>query len=541
MNEKNESVKRNFLRQGLVLFSLVLAILIMMGTAQLLASPEPGSADTPAQSPVASPTLTLEEAIAAYVEAHIIHGDISPAATVVPVTTVIPETADSPLVEDYDVSLLMNMSQAGFPGETVMYVLTLSNTGVLSDVYGITAVSTWDYTISPTNTFSLAGGAVVTLTVAVDIPGSATNGDSDVATVTATSQTDPLISASVQLTTTVAFQKIYLPIIAKPFPPPPTPALSATRPNSANHWQMEWSVSSNQFITGYELQMSQDPTFVAGVTTLTPGSTAISQLINTVQPSPHNVYYFRIRAIGANGTSPWSNTVQVVGGYYDTFNNNQSGWSGPSLKDALRRLTFIEKIDSWYENNDWLIMRVEDSWDWGIASPLQPAPQPPYAIEFRSMPANLGNLVSHGVVFGADWGGEACPDWSSVLGVYAHENCFNHFYNTNLIWSSNTDLTLLWERVDQLVWCPQCDGSPLKRLGHVPPAVPFTLNASGWNDYRIEVREGEIKFFLNGALRYTYNDTRWIDQPYFGVFVSTDEYSNSTWRYEYFRITPLDN
>lgn len=540
MIEKDKSIKRTPVRQGLVLLSLVLAAILMMGAAQLLVAQEPGN--TPDQSPVPTPTLTLEEAIEAYINGHIIRGDILPAATPEPVPALPTEAADAALLQDYDVSLMMDMSLAGFPGETVTYVLTLSNTGVLSDVYGITAVSIWPFTISPTNTFSLEGGEAVTLTVAVQIPGGAADGASDVATVTATSQADPLVSDSAQLTTLVAFQKTYLPVIAKPFPPPPTPALSATRPNSANHWQMEWSVSSNQYIASYELQMSQDPTFMVGVTTLTPGSAAVSQLINTVQPSPNNVYYFRMRAIGLSDNSGWSNTVRVVAGYYDTFNNNQTGWSGPTLKDALRRLTFLEKIDSWYEANDWLIIRVEDSWDWAIASPLRPAPQPPYAIEFRSMPANLGNLVSHGVVFGADWDGvAACPDWSSLEGVYAHQNCFNHFYNTNLIWSSDNDLTLLWERIDTLVWCPNCGGSPLKRLGDVPAAVPFRLNASGWNNYRIEVREGEIRFFIDGGLRYVYNDTRWITSPYFGVFASTDEYSNSTWRYEYFRITPLDN
>jgi hypothetical protein len=252
------------------------------------------------------------------------------------------------------------------------------------------------------------------------------------------------------------------------------------------------------------------------------------------------VYYYRIRALKSGHSSDWSNVVKVVGAYYDEFTSNQTGWSGPTLKDALRRLTYIERTDSWYEIGDWLILRVEDSWDWAIASPLMPAPQPPYVIEFRSMPANLGNLVSHGVVFGADWTGAACPDWSSLLGVYAHQNCFNHFYNTNLIWSSGTDLTLLWERIDTLIWCPTCGGSPMKRLGdtHV---IRFHPDASGWNDYRIEVRESEIKFYLNGSLSYTYSDTRWINEPYFGVFASTDEYSNSTWRWEYYKVTPLDN
>jgi hypothetical protein len=303
---------------------------------------------------------------------------------------------------------------------------------------------------------------------------------------------------------------------------------------------MNWTISSNSSLTGYELQQSQDPTFATGVTTYSPASSATSQLINAVQASANNVYYYRIRALKSGLSSGWSNVVQVVGAYYDEFTSNQTGWSGPSLKDGLRRLTFIERTDSWYENGQWLIFRVEDSWDWAIASPMMPAPEPPYVIEFRSMPANRGNLVSHGVVFGGDWNGAPCPDWSTYLGVYAHQNCFNHFYNSNLIWSSDRDLTLLWERIDTLVWCPNCGGSPLKRLGFTH-AIGFSLNASDWNNYRIEVRENDIKFYLNGSLKYTHDDTRWINGPYFGVFASTDEYSNSTWRWEYYKVTPLDS
>ncbi len=512
-------------RRGIVLLTVLLATVFTMVAAQFLAAQEP------------TPTPPLDEAIEAYIEGHIIRGDVLP--TPQPDEEDLVGPAD---ITDYGVALLSDTTAVGRPGELVMYQLTLSNTGTFSDVYGITADSVWDYSVSPTDTFSLEGNSAVTFMVGIQVPPEATEGMSETAVITATSQNSPTTTASVQLTTIVALSRSYLPVIIKPVPPPPAPTLSATRPNSANDWQMNWTISDNTHVTGYELQLSQDPTFMTGVTTFMPNAAATTQLIDTVEPSANNIRYLRIRALGVDDDSGWSNTVHVVSAYYDDFSNNQTGWSGPTLKDALRRLTFIERIDSWYENNNWLIIRVEDSWDWAIASPLMPAPEPPYAIEFRSMPANLGNLVSHGVVFGADWDGQAaCPDWSSLLGVYAHQNCFNHFYNTNLIWSSDTDLTLLWERIDTLVWCPDCGGSPLKRLGHVPPAVPFDMSASTWNEYRIEVRNSDIKFFINGNLRYTYTDTRWINDPYFGVFASTDEYSNSTWRYDYFRITPLDN
>lgn len=515
-----------------ILLTLFIAIVGLFVMIQALAlSMRGGETLAHAQSPVITPTLTTEEKIQEYIDAHIIQGDVMPAT---------PPADEAVLEPEGEVANAVtwggNANMVGSPGEVVTYTLTLSNIGTADDTYDITAASGWAYSL-PETTVSVVNGASSPVSVAITVPPAAASGDSDTAVITATSQTDGMVSDAITLTTTAGSELLYMPIMFKALV---APTLSATRPNSANDWQMNWT-GNNLDLTGFELQQSQDSTFASGVTTYNLAGSATSQLINTIQPSANNVYYYRVRAQSNNQSSPWSNVVAVAAAYYDEFNNNQTGWSGSTLKDGLRRLTFIEKTDSWYENGTWLIIRVEDSWDWAIASPMMPAPEPPYAIEFRSMPANLGNLVSHGVVFGGDWTGAPCPDWSTLTGVYAHKNCFNHFYNTNLIWSSDTDLTLLWERVDSLVYCPGCGGSPLKRLGDVPPALPFHPNASSWNDYRIEVRSSGIKFFMNGALRYTYNDTRWINDPYFGVFASTDEYSNSTWRYEYFRVTPLDN
>jgi len=529
---KSNTVKGHF-KIFLTLIFTVVGLSVMI---QMLAISKAGRTEQAlAQGPVITPTLTLEEEIQAYIDAHIIIGDVMPEET--------PGDPDeAPEAEPQgsaanSVAWDGNKTRLGNPGEVVTYTLTLSNTGTENDTYDIAITSVWASSLSDTSV-SLNSGSSESVSVEITIPGGATDGDSDTATITATSQTDSLITATALLTTAVGSERAYLPLVFKSLTPP---TLSATRPNSANDWQMNWVDSNSTGVTGYELQQSQDPTFATGVTNFTLGSNVFSQLINTNQPSPNNVYYYRVRSLSSGQISPWSFTVQVIGAYFDDFKSNQTGWSGPSLKEGLRRLTFIEKIDTWYENNDWLIIRVEDSRDWAIASPLKPAPEPPYVIEFRSQTANQGKLTSHGAVFGADWTGGPCPDWSSLNGVYAHNNCFNHFYNTNLIWSSGTDLVLLWERIDTLVYCPGCGGSPLKRLGDVPPSLLLHPNANDWNTYRIEVRESDIKFYLNDVLRYTYNDTRWIDEPYFGVFASTDEYSNSTWRYEYFRITPLDN
>ncbi|HEY1410212.1 MAG TPA: hypothetical protein VF434_14810, partial [Promineifilum sp.] len=256
------------------------------------------------------------------------------------------------------------------------------------------------------------------------------------------------------------------------------------------------------------------------------------------EPSPFNVYYYRVRSRVGLKEGPWSNVESVVGGYHDDFENPNTGW-------AMRRSTYREEVHGFYEEGKY-VMQVLDRWDWGLSSPLMPAPRVPYELDFEAKIVAPANLLSFGVVFGGDWNGQNCPPGISFDEWYLHKNCFNHFYNTNSIFYG--PIKLLFERVDQLVWCLDCGGSPMKRLGDInfDGAEDYNnIDPEGWNHYRIEVREGSIKVYAakRGApleFQYEYNDTRWIGEPYFGVFASTDEYNNSTWRFEYMKVLPLD-
>lgn len=327
-------------------------------------------------------------------------------------------------------------------------------------------------------------------------------------------------------TTTIYFAFVAVPLTA--------PDISSSRPNSGNSWTVSWT---DVGATSYEIQESQSADF-SGATTVDNGA-ALTYPV-TKPASPFNSYFYRVRGVGKQGQSgEWSDPIEVVGAYSDDFSSDNTNWD-------VRRTTFKEEVTSFYENptDGWFILRVEDSWDWGIASPLAKAPEPPYVIEYRVQPANLGNLVSQGIVFGSDFPGASCAPIKTITGfdnIYKHTNCFNKFYATNTIWYGK--LKLQFERIDQLVWCGSCGGSPMKRIGDVFTAsdpIPNT-DSNGFNTWRVEVRSSGIKIFANGSEFYTYNDTRHINNPYFGVFATTDEYSNSTARFDYFKITPLDN
>jgi hypothetical protein len=323
----------------------------------------------------------------------------------------------------------------------------------------------------------------------------------------------------------------YMPVVLKPLAPLVLNPVG--RPNSANQWNVSWN-SGGAGVTQYELQEANDPDFTANVTNYSPG-TATSYLVNTHAPSLNNIYYYRVRAIVGGLTGPWSNVQSVRGGWRDDFSDPNSGW-------AMRRTTYLELTNGYYKDNVYTIV-VDDRWDWVIYSPLIPAPEPPYVIEYYARLHDASNLVSHGVAYGGDWNGQPCPDYSSFDGIYKHQICFNHFYNNNYIWYG--PLKMVFERVDFLYWCddvPKCDGDPpLKRaLGYSYEDNVLAEDPGNWHLWRVEVRPDGIKLYVDGHLFSQNSDTMWVHEPYFGLFASTNEYKPSILITDWFQVLYLD-
>ena len=103
-------------------------------------------------------------------------------------------------VPNYGVVLSEDDGIRGELNEVVTYTVTLTNTGDLADTFTIGVSDNWGAT-APAS-MSLAAGASDTFNVEVTIPGGATDEESDVATVTATSQSNGSATDSVDLTTT---------------------------------------------------------------------------------------------------------------------------------------------------------------------------------------------------------------------------------------------------------------------------------------------------------------------------------------------------
>ena len=119
-----------------------------------------------------------------------------------------------PLVR-YDVELTpASLAGSTYPGEMVEYTLTLSNTGNFTDTFDLTYTgSEWEVTLPVTPT-TLAAGASIEVSVQVVIPADAAKGATASATITATSQGDPTVSTSAELTTTAVWRQVYMPLIS---------------------------------------------------------------------------------------------------------------------------------------------------------------------------------------------------------------------------------------------------------------------------------------------------------------------------------------
>ncbi len=128
------------------------------------------------------------------------------------VATSVPQT--------YGVEVTGDSSGSGAPGAVVPYDVTITNTGDGSDTFDLTTSgNTWTATLSE-NSVTLGAGESAVVTVEVNIPGDAADGDMDTVTVTATSTGDPGVSDSHGITTTASTAPsnfpTYLPIMLKP-------------------------------------------------------------------------------------------------------------------------------------------------------------------------------------------------------------------------------------------------------------------------------------------------------------------------------------
>jgi hypothetical protein len=93
-------------------------------------------------------------------------------------------------------------------------------------------------------------------------------------------------------------------------PPPPAPVAGPASSITATSFVANWSSAATA--TGYFLDVATDPGFSNFVTGFNNKNVGNVTSFSVSPLSPGTTYYYRIRAVNGGGTSPSSNTIQVV-------------------------------------------------------------------------------------------------------------------------------------------------------------------------------------------------------------------------------------
>jgi hypothetical protein len=141
------------------------------------------------------------------------------AVPVLPTQTEVAEITkeqDSQLTTLHNVIVGPSSSASALPGSSVAYTFEISNTGINADTYSVAATSSlgWANLSGVPSAVILAAGASTNISIVVTVPGTAAPPTTDVLSLTATSQTNPLIVDSAVARTGVVYQT-YLPLLRK--------------------------------------------------------------------------------------------------------------------------------------------------------------------------------------------------------------------------------------------------------------------------------------------------------------------------------------
>ncbi len=318
---------------------------------------------------------------------------------------------------------------------------------------------------------------------------------------------------------------LYFQSVFNRWPPLPyAPTLNdISNADEDGNYTVSWSYGhTDPPVVTYTLQEATDANFT-NPTNYYPGSNA-SQAISD---QDSGTYYYRVRGHNTWGPGNWSNVKSVMVRSY-SYRYNFSSPTKLVNPWPIRRTTYWQGDiagSTWTEEHDGsLFIIMDDKWDATIASPLEVAPAPPYVLETRVKVDDPANLVAYGVILGGN-PGSPCP-------AYRDTGCLTHYYRLEVIWDGG-DLKAEFKRIDY----HESD----KGKGRGADLISYrylSADPNGWHTWRFVVKTNGIDVYFDGSLYGSTDDTAYVNEPYFGVFASANEYKPAIGRFDYYYVDP---
>jgi hypothetical protein len=170
-----------------------------------------------------------------------------------------------------------------------------------------------------------------------------------------------------------------------------------------------------------------------------------------------------------------------------------------------------------------------------IVSPLIAGPKPPYNIETMvKLRSDRNTGDQYGIIFGGNYTGGACPapDFST---------CFTQYYEMRVRFYYDQQL----DRDRMEMKLKRIDSHNANNDNSGPDLIEWTrvkgVDENGFIEWDITVEaNGKIKISANDQPVESATDSTYINNPYFGVIVRTEDEKDSEARFDYFKIDKIN-
>lgn len=220
-------------------------------------------------------------------------------------------------------------------------------------------------------------------------------------------------------------------------------------------------------------------------------------------------------------------TVSPGEDYYKGFTNNIDGWKAVRWSDdADYDLSHSDSCDG--KRCGYLNLKVNKSNQYTIVSPKVNVKPYPYTVETKAkIRSERVDGDSYGIVFGASTNGNSCPGENFT-------NCFEHYYEMRVRYRESGDDTYLQFKLVSVD-------------GHDANNQPIETELIGWKkvsqdpdvlaEWDVEVRRnGDIIVKVSDDEVGRANDSKYINNPFFGLIVNSGANSSAEVKFDYFEV-----